>query len=144
MQAFTVDRVVLKPVTMAAETRPSPATTADGANTQPSVPAHAEDRAYCRRTSAVTAVAIILPWALVALIAWTRGSSSLPDAPSPSSRRLLMLDSESQLQNSPRCSSSATQEQLLEALPHTPALLRALASYAVVDSAYFGDHGEDT
>ena len=128
---------------MRAETLPSPTAAADGANTQPSVPAAHAERAYCSRTSVVTAVALILPWALVALIAWTRGSSSLPDAPSPSSRRLLMLDSESQLQDSPRCS-SATQQQLLEVLPHTPALLRALASYAMVDAAYFGDTDEET
>ena len=127
-----------------AQRLPSPTTAADGPNTQPSVPAAHAERAYCSRTSAVTAVALILPWALVALIAWTRGSSSLPDAPSPSSRRLLMLDSEPQLQDSPRCSSSATQQQLLEVLPHTPALLRALASYAMVDAAYFGDTDEET
>ena len=112
--------------------------------TQPSAPVHISERAVSRRASAITAVAIVLPWALVALFAWTRDISSAPDEPAPSSRRLLMLDNEPQMQSSLRCSSSATHQQLLEALPHTAALLRALASFAVVDSTYFRDAGEDT
>ena len=87
------------------------------------------------RKLAMTAIGwLVLPWAVVALVLVLR----LPPDPSPATTRRLLATNEPASQPA-HCADDDVTRQVLEALPHTAPLLRALASFHAVSAEYFPD-----
>ena len=87
------------------------------------------------RKLAMTAIGwLLLPWAVVALVLVLR----LPPDPSPVTTRRLLATNEPASQPA-HCADDDVTRQVLEALPHTAPLLRALASFHAVSAEYFPD-----
>ena len=87
------------------------------------------------RKLAMTAIGwLLLPWAVVALVLVLR----LPPDPSPATTRRLLATNEPASQPA-HCADDDVTRQVLEALPHTAPLLRALASFHAVSAEYFPD-----
>ena len=87
------------------------------------------------RKLAMTAIGwLVLPWAVVALVLVLR----LPSDPSPATTRRLLATNEPASQPA-HCADDGVTRQVLEALPYTAPLLRALASFHAVSAEYFPD-----
>ena len=98
------------------------------------VPPHLRACAALRKL-AMTAIGwLLLPWAVVALVLVLR----LPPDPSPATTRRLLATNEPASQPA-HCADDDVTRQVLEALPHTAPLLRALASFHAVSAEYFPD-----
>ena len=98
------------------------------------VPPHLRACAALRKL-AMTAIGwLVLPWAVVALVLVLR----LPPDPSPATTRRLLATNEPASQPA-HCADDDVTRQVLEALPHTAPLLRALASFHAVSAEYFPD-----
>ena len=89
----------------------------------------------CASSLAMTAIGwMVLPWAVVALVLVLR----LPPDPSPATTRRLLATNEPASQPA-HCADDDVTRQVLEALPYTAPLLRALASFHAVSAEYFPD-----
>ena len=75
---------------------------------------------------------LVLPWAVVALVLVLR----LPPDPSTATTRRLLATNEPASQPA-HCADDDVTRQVLEALPHTAPLLRALASFHAVSAEYY-------
>ena len=98
------------------------------------VPPHLRACAALRKL-AMTAIGwLLLPWAVVVLVLVLR----LPPDPSPATTRRLLATNEPASQPA-HCADDDVTRQVLEALPYTAPLLRALASFHAVSAEYFPD-----
>ena len=73
---------------------------------------------------------LTLPWAVLALVLVLR----LPPEPLPATTRRLLATDEPPSSQPKHCADDDMARQLLEALPHTAPLLRALASFQAVSA----------
>lgn len=76
---------------------------------------------------------LTLPWAVLALVLVLR----LPPEPLPATTRRLLATDEPPSSQPKHCADDDMARQLLEALPHTAPLLRALASFQAVSADYY-------
>ena len=74
-----------------------------------------------------------LPWAVLVLVLVLHP----PPKPLPATRRRLLATDEPPASQPKHCDGDNDQQQLLEALPHTAPLLRALASFQAVSADYY-------